>query len=102
MKQMQQIPARVFLDSSTLQTLQDFGGFIYNGCEIPEESRIWKIPDGFNNVDALRKIMIAGSRGGLQLALSQNSLLEVIERGKYDYLQWAIEMLEYWNGCIAA
>jgi len=97
-----QIPGRVFLDSSTLQTLQDYGEFIYDGGEIAQEDRIWSIPDGFRNVEALRQIMLVGSRASLQLVLSRNSLEEVLDRGRYDYLQWALEMLEYWEGCLAA
>lgn len=97
-----QIPGRVFLDSSTLQTLQDYGEFIYDGGEIEQESKIWSIPDGFKNVEALRQIMLVGHRGSLQLALSDSSLKEVMDRGRNDYLQWALEMLDYWENCLAA
>jgi len=97
-----QIPGRAFLDSSTLQTLQDYGEFIYDGGEITQDDRIWSIPDGFQNVEALQQIMLIGRRGLLQLALSRNSLQEVLDRGRYDYLQWALEVLEYWESCLAA
>ena len=97
-----QIPGRVFLDSSTLQTLQDYGEFIYDGAEITQNDRIWSIPDGFQNVEALRQIMLVGRRGSLQFALSRNSLQEVLDRGRYGYLQWALEMLEYWESCLAS
>ncbi len=98
---LEQIPGRVFLDSSTLQTLQDYGEFIYDGCEIAQENRIWSIPDGFKNLEALRQIILVGSRGSLQLALSRNSLKEVLDRGNHDHLQWALEMLDYWESCLA-
>jgi hypothetical protein len=97
-----QIPGRVFLDSSTLQTLQDYGEFIYDGGEIAQDDRVWSIPDGFQNVEALRKIMLVGGRGSLQFALSRNSLQEVLDRGRYNYLQWALEMLDYWESCLAS
>jgi hypothetical protein len=97
-----QIPGRVFLDSSTLQTLQDYGEFIYDGGEITQDDKIWSIPGGFQNVEALQQIMLVGGRGSLQLALSHNSLQEVLDRGRYDYLQWALEMLEYWESCLTA
>lgn len=96
------ISKRVFLDSSTLQTLQDYGEFIYDGGEITHENRIWLIPDGFKNLEALRQIIIVGNKGSLELALSFNSLKEVIDRNKHDYLEWALEMLDYWEGCLAA
>lgn len=96
------IPARIFLDSSTLQTLQDYGEFIYDGGTIEQEDRIWSVPNGFENLQALRQVMLVGSRGSLQLAISQNSLKEVKDSKRYDYLQWAFEMLDYWEGCLAS
>jgi hypothetical protein len=99
---LEQIPGRIFLDSSTLQTLQDYGEYIYDGGEIAQENRIWSIPDGFANLKALRQLMLVGNRGTLQLVLSHNSLKEVFDRGSSDYLQWAFEMLAYWEGCLAA
>ena len=99
---MTEIPWRVFLDSSTLQTLQDYGEFIYDSAEITPTDRIWLIPDGFRNVYALQQIMLIGKRAPFELALSPNSLQEVIDRGRYDYLQWALEMIDYWQGCLAA
>jgi len=98
---LEQIPGRVFLDSSTLRTLQDYGEYIYNGGEITQENRIWSIPNGFENLEALRQIMLVGNRGPLQLVLSHHSLKEVSDRGNPDYLQWAYEMLDYWEGCLA-
>jgi hypothetical protein len=97
-----QIPGRVFVDSSTLQTLQDYGEFIYDGGQIVQNDKIWSIPSGFPNVEALRQIMLVGARGALQFAISRNSLQEVLDRGRYNYLQWALEMLEYWESCLAA
>lgn len=99
---LEQIPGRVFLDSSTLQTLQDYGEYIYDGGEIAQENKIWSIPNGLVNLEALRCIMLIGRRGSLQLVLSRNSLKEVLDRGREDYLQWALEMLDYWEGCLAA
>jgi len=95
-----EIPGRIFLDSSTLQTLQDFGEYIYDGEEISPNNKIWMIPDGINNVEALRNIMLVGSRGSLQLAISHNSIQEVLDRGKFDYLTWALEVVDYWESCI--
>lgn len=98
----QHIPARVFLDSSILQTLQDYGEYIYDGAEIDDNDRIWSIPGGMENVDALRKIILVGGRSSLEFAVSSNSLREVADRKRYDYLQWALEMMQYWQGCLSA
>jgi len=96
------VPGRVFLDTSTLQTLQDYGEYIYNGGEIARKNEIWLMPDGIKNLQGLRQIMLVGMRGSLQLALSRNSLQEVLDREDRNYLQWALEMLEYWENCLAA
>lgn len=98
----EKIPGRVFLDSSTLQTLQDYGEYIYDGGNIAPENKIWSIPNGFRNLKALRQIMLIGTKGSLQLAMSRNSLKEVVERGSDKYLQWALEVIDYWENCIAA
>lgn len=99
---LREVPWRVFLDSSTLQTLQDYREFIYDGGEIEPNDRIWSIPDGYRNIYALRQIMFVGNRALFEFVLSENSLQEVIDRGRDDYLQWALEMLDYWEGHLAA
>jgi len=91
---------RIFLDSSTLQTLQTYGEFIYDGGELRKSYRIWSIPEGPENVDALRQLMILGSRGSIEFALSTNSLHEVQARGDISYLDWAFEMMAYGDSCL--
>ncbi len=85
-----------------MQTLQDFGEFIYNGAEIAQNDKIWAIPDGYKNVEALRKIMFVGTRAPFEFAISGNSLQEVLDRGRYHYLQWALEVLDYWECLLAS
>ena len=53
-------------------------------------------------MEALRQIINVGRRGSLQRALSRNSVQEVLDRGRYNYLQWALEMLDYWESCLSA
>lgn len=98
---LQNFPSRIFLDSSTLQTLQDYGQTIYDGEEIPPHDRLWHIPKGIENIVALRKIMHVGARGALQLAISHNSLQEVLNRGFVSYLQWALEIEKHWENYLA-
>lgn len=100
-KSLLEVPGRLFLDSSTLQTLQDYGEFIYDGAEIPQDDRIWSIPDGFENVDALQQIMFVGKRMAFEFVISAHSLCEVVDRGSHGYVQWAFEILDYWQRCLA-
>jgi hypothetical protein len=97
-----ELPRRIFLDSSTLQTLQDYGEFIYDNCPPPETDRIYSIPDGFANIDALRAIMFVNQRANFEFALSHNSLDEVLARGDLDYLIWARDVLDYWESCLGS
>jgi len=94
------IPKRVFLDSCTLQTLQDYGEFIYDGGQIPDDDQIWLVPELFEEVRALHEIMLVAQRAHFEFALSRNSLSEVTARNKHDYLQWAFEMIDYWESCL--
>jgi len=97
-----ELPRRIFLDSSTLQTLQDYGEFIYDNCFPPETDRIYSIPDGFTNIDALRAIMFVNQRSNFEFALSYNSLQEVLARGDHTYLQWCLDVIDYWESCLGA
>ena len=94
------LPQRVFLDSSTLQMLQAYGGQVWENEPIPENDRIHSIPEGPATIDALRKIFFINQRAKWQFALSANSLREVAARGDALYLQWAYEVLDHWQICL--
>lgn len=94
-------PKRVFLDTSILQTLQDYGEYIYDGGDLEGDDRIFSIPDGFENVFALSGIVFINSRNALEFAVSSNTLREVHDRKCRDFLHWAYEMSDYWDGCVA-
>jgi len=49
-----ELPRRLFLDSSTLQRLESYGEFIYDGGPIDENDRIWSVPNGIDEIEALR------------------------------------------------
>ncbi len=96
------LPWRLFVDSSTLQTLHRYGEFVYDGGDIASDDPIWTIPKAFENVEALRKIMFVGQRAQFEFVLSQGSLNEVSDKGDSEYLAWAFEVLNYWNGILSA
>lgn len=48
------IPRRIFLDSSALQTLQTYDGFLYENEALPWEDRIRRDPKGILKLEALR------------------------------------------------
>jgi len=44
--------------------------------------------------------MAVGARAPLQLVLSGNSIEEVAARGRHVYLQWAFEIVDYWESIL--
>ena len=56
------IPRRIFLDSSVLQTLQTYGGFLYESEPLSPRDRIYRDPKGVAKLKALRWIMQVAER----------------------------------------
>lgn len=94
------LPRRIFLDSSTLQTLHTYGGFIFENEEPPQGDRTYHIPEHFAEIDALRFIFFVNERAGFEFALSGNSLREVAGSRDPRYLQWAYDVLDHWEACL--
>ena len=96
------LPQRIFLDSSTLQALQDYGELIYENIEPPPGDRVYAIPGGYEELDALRAVFFVNRRALFEFALSKNSFEEVAAKGDQAYLQWAYDVLDHWEACLAA
>jgi len=94
------LPRRIFLDSSTLQTLLTYGEFVWENIEPSDIDRIRSVPNGIQNLDALRNIFFVNQRAGFEFALSENSLSEVAARKDSRYLQWAYDVLDHWLICL--
>jgi hypothetical protein len=94
------LPQRVFLDSSTLQMLQDYGAQVWENESFPNDDRIHGVTDGPATIDALRRIFFVNQRALWQFALSDNSLREVGAKGDERYLQWAYDVLDHWRICL--
>jgi hypothetical protein len=94
------LPQRIFLDSSVLQMLHEYGGQIWENEPIPDNDIIYSITDGQETIDALRQIFIVNQRALWQFALSANSLREVAARRDSRHLQWAYDVLDHWQICL--
>ena len=77
MNDLYSLPSRIFLDFSTLQILDVYGAFIWDGYEIEADDDIWSIPDGIENLQALRNIFIINDRAHFEFALSRNSFVKL-------------------------
>jgi hypothetical protein len=96
------LPIRLFLDSSTLQTLEDYSEYIYDNGDIDENATILRRKKGFENLEALRNIFSVLHRASynFELAISRNSLFEVQAKGDPYYLKWTYDILDHWTSCI--
>jgi len=94
------IPKRIFLDSSTLQFLNDYGGYIWENEPVLNGDRIFKISNGVEIIESLRKIFIINERALWQFALSENSFMEI--RGKNDkhLIGFSLDVLDHWQICL--
>ena len=97
---LEDVPWRLFLDSTVLQALHQMGGFIYDGDDIAEGHKIRVVPNGVENVVALQRIMQVGNRANFELVVSHGSLEEVAHKGEGSYLGWALEVAQYWESVI--
>jgi hypothetical protein len=95
------LPRRVFLDSSTLQTIRDYGGYVWENEALSPHDRIFRVPNGIENLEALRKIFFINQRAGFEFALSENSLIEAAAKDDYGHLQWAYDVLDHWLVCMS-
>jgi|SRR5579863_7713631 len=95
------LPGRVFLDSSVLNNIYEYGHVLFEDQELGREARIHKWREGPAEIAALRNILVVGRRADFQFAVSRNSLREVAKTGDSRFLDWARDMLRYWEECLA-
>jgi hypothetical protein len=97
---LEDLPRRIFLDSCTAQTLRDYGGYIYEGEPIPDSDRIWHLPDGIANLQALRDIFLVTERAQFEFIVSAGSLQEASDKRDIGHLQWLWDIADHSNICL--
>ncbi len=95
------LPRRVFLDSSILHNVHKYGEFLFENQQLRAEEDIRKWQHGPTEINALRNILFVSRRADFQFAVSRNSLKEVAGKEDSAFLDWARDMLRYWEECLA-
>jgi hypothetical protein len=90
------LPRRVFLDSSTVQTLFRYGEAVFEGEAPPFGDRAYSMPGFVEDLRMLEMIFAVNERAGFEFPLSPNSLSEVTAKGDPRYTRWGLDVREHW------
>jgi hypothetical protein len=94
------LPRRIFLDSSTAQTIRDYGGYVCEAEPIADNDRIRRVPDGVANLEALRHIYIVNERALFEWIVSRGSLEEAHDKGDPGHMQWLWDIADHSAVCL--
>jgi hypothetical protein len=90
------LPRRIYLDTSTLQNLYDFGGEIFEGEPFEPVGRAARVRGLAAEIDALRMIFMVNQRAMFEFVVTEASLREVVNRTRPGYIQWVCDVLDTW------
>jgi hypothetical protein len=90
------LPRRIYLDTSTLQKLYDFGGEIFEGEPFEPVGRSARVHGLADEIDAMRMIFMINERAMFEFVVTEASLREVVNRAHPRYTQWVYDVLDTW------
>jgi hypothetical protein len=90
------LPRRIYLDTSTLQNLYDFGGEIFEGEPFAPHGRAAHVQGLADEIDALQMIFMVNQRAMFEFVVTEASLREVVNRTRPGYTQWVYDVLDTW------
>lgn len=96
----ERLPRRIFLDSCTAQTLRNYGGYIYESEPIPDSDRIYRVTDGFANIEALREIFLVNERALFEWIVSHGSLQEAQDKRDPGHMRWLWDIADHSQVCL--
>lgn len=95
------MPKRVFLDTSVVNFILDFGENIHDAVQPSKSLSEYQTKD----INALYNLFLIGARASWQLAISPHTYHEVIQTKNptrhYWLEKWFFEIWEYWKAIIA-
>jgi hypothetical protein len=90
------LPRRIYLDTSTLQNLYDFGGEIFEGEPFELGGRAARVQGLAAEIGALRMIFMINQGTMFEFVVTEASLREVVNRTRPGYTQWVCDVLDTW------
>ena len=93
----QALPRRLYLDTSTLQTVHNFAEILFDGEPVEGDGRILKVPGLADEVSALRAILAVNTRAEFELVVTEAALGEVAARGVHGYTEWVLMVMSQWE-----
>jgi hypothetical protein len=90
------LPRRIYLDTSTLQKLYDFGGEIFEGEPFEPVGRAARVQGLADEIDALRMIFMVNERAMFEFVVTEAGLREIVNRTRPGYTQWVYDVLDTW------
>ncbi len=91
------LPRRLYLDSSTLQTIERYGEFVWENVEPETGDRAFRIPGFLDDLEALRFILQVNERAMFDVVVSPSAITEVADKGDGPYLRWVLEVAAHWR-----
>jgi hypothetical protein len=90
------LPRRIYLDTSTLQKLYDFGAEIFEGEPFEPGGRAARVQGLADEIAALQMIVMVNERAMFEFVVTEASLREVVNRTRPGYTQWVYDVLGTW------
>jgi hypothetical protein len=90
------LPRRIYLDTSTLQNLYDFGGEIFEGKPFVPVGQAARVQGLAAEIEALQMIFMINQRAMFEFVVTEASLREVVDRTHPGYTQWVCDVLDTW------
>ena len=91
------LPRRLYLDSSTLQTIERYGEFVWENVEVGAGDRAYGIPGFLDDLDALRFIFQVNERAMFDIVVSHSAIAEVADKRDGPYLRWVSDVASHWR-----
>lgn len=89
-----ELPRRIYLDTSALQSIHDFGEEIFEGEPFAPVGRDARVEGLAAELDALQKILLVNQRAMFEFVVTAASLREVQARNRPQFTQWVYDVID--------